>query len=385
MDNRKFLRVLDPYSGVGTSAISLTEMVRDGDLSGAAFYGFESNPFIHFVGSTKLKASQNPSCNVLRLAQKVAATVLKGNIEAPPPPDLSTFKSDRFFDQSQLKQLLCIREAINIERSKGSGEIDLALAELCLASIIEPTSNLRRDGRALRVVEKRRSTSAIQLFLDRANDIQNDLPSSSSKVRGRIIRSDGRSMTEVDARYAPFDLAIFSPPYPNNIDYTEVYKLEGWLLGHYEDSQAFRAQRMRTVYSHPSLLRPDPLPSEELTISQNSQLESVISPVVRALPQDQYLQARTRMLRGYCLDMFRTLQSVNARLDENGRAVYIVGNSVHGHAPDNVIVAADIIIAELAKLAGFGVDHFEVARLLKRRDVNSPILRESVVFLRKAS
>jgi hypothetical protein len=91
------------------------------------------------------------------------------------------------------------------------------------------------------------------------------------------------------------------------------------------------------------------------------------------------------MLRGYCLDMFRTLQSVNARLDENGRAVYIVGNSVHGHAPDNVIVAADIIIAELAKLAGFGVDHFEVARLLKRRDVNSPILRESVVFLRKAS
>jgi DNA modification methylase len=36
---------------------------------------------------------------------------------------------------------------------------------------------------------------------------------------------------------ADFDLILTSPPYPNNIDYSEVYKLELWLLG-FIDKQA---------------------------------------------------------------------------------------------------------------------------------------------------
>lgn len=384
LDGCRDLRVLDPFAGVGTTAVSVANAVLDGDLLRASVYGIECNPFLHLVAATKLQALQAPSNTFIKLAQKVSATVLQGKVLPPPAPTLSTFSQERFFDRPELRRLLCLKEAIRVEEEAGAIPLDIALAQICLGAAIETVSNLRRDGRALRHVEKRTQVGAVHAFLERAHEVDSDLLSQPVRIRGRVLHGDGRILEGLDCRFGQFDLVLFSPPYPNNIDYTEVYKLENWFLGFIHNSEEFYTQRLRTVYSHPSLLRPDPLPSAQLAPTENAVIQYAVAPLADAIPDDRYTAGRTRMLNGYALDMYLTLRSTFGRLRPGGDLVYVVGNSVHGKRPNELVIAADLLIASLAQAVGYEVRHLDVARHLRRRFVDSPFLRESVVFLRRA-
>ena len=43
-----------------------------------------------------------------------------------------------------------------------------------------------------------------------------------------LLRGDART---VIAEAPPADFALFSPPYPNSFDYTDIYNVELWMLG----------------------------------------------------------------------------------------------------------------------------------------------------------
>ncbi|MGH2971553.1 MAG: hypothetical protein ACRDLE_05390 [Gaiellaceae bacterium] len=375
------LRILDPYAGVGTTAVSLADLVLRGELTRVCSYGIECNGFLHLVASAKLAALQRPPKSFVEYSRRLTAIALSSQTDEPEIPALSTFEDPDFFDREDLIQLLRLRDAILEEANRGQDPVATALANACLGAIIEPVSNLRRDGRALRYTQKRDRPPTIQAFLAKAKQVGDDLPQKPVRVVGRIIRGDGRRCEGIDGRFDPFDIIVFSPPYPNNIDYTEVYKLENWLLGFIEDQSSFAQQRMRTVYSHPSVLRPDPLPSIDLSTVENEVALAVIEPILASIPNDRYLEGRRRMIRGYARDMLMTLKSARARLAPNGRIVYVVGNSVHGAPPNQFVIAADLIIAQLAAAADLEVERIEVARRLRRRHSSSPFLRESVVFL----
>ena len=382
LNSRNGLRILDPYAGVGTSCVSLAEAVRDGELRSASAYGLEANGFLHLVAAAKLACYQRPPSNFLSFAAKIGKVALSLG-DAPPAPPLATFHTPAYFDHDDLAQLMRLKWAIGNAEGQGAEPLDVALARVCLGAIIEPVSNLRRDGRALRYTQKRSRPPTVRAFLDKARQVSEDLPKARVAVRGRVIRGDGRLLQTLDRGLRPFNLVLFSPPYPNNIDYTEVYKLENWLLGYIADPTSFVEQRLQTVYSHPSVLRTDPLPSNELTEHENSKLLTVTAPLTEAVPSDRYAEGRRRMLRGYALDMYLTLRSATKRVVDDGWIVYIVGNSIHGRGPDHFIIAADLLLSELANLAGLTVERVVIARHLRRRFVASPFLRESVVFLRR--
>lgn len=46
------------------------------------------------------------------------------------------------------------------------------------------------------------------------------------------------------------DLAVFSPPYPNSFDYTDVYNIELWTLGYIRDAASNQRLRSATLSSH---------------------------------------------------------------------------------------------------------------------------------------
>ena len=89
------------------------------------------------------------------------------------------------------------------------------------------------------------------------------------------------------------------------------------------------------------------------------------------------------MFIGYLRDMQTTLQSCFNALRPGGHLVYVVGNSAHGLGGDSLIIAADVLIARLARNAGFGVQRIVVARRPTRRRVDSEFLRESIIFARR--
>jgi hypothetical protein len=194
-----------------------------------------------------------------------------------------------------------------------------------------------------------------------------------------VLEGDARDADVLLEEGFTADLVVCSPPYPNNIDYTEVYKLEGWFLGAYADHAAFREQRKRTLRSHPSVLfdeRPTQFGEEQLQA-----LDKLIGPVVAAVPPGRYSRSRQRVVEGYTLDMADTLRACRARTASGGYMAVVVGNSLHGSGDTSLLVAADLLIAGAAHIVGWSVDRIAVARRPARRGASEPRLRESFILL----
>jgi hypothetical protein len=380
LTGRALLSVCDPFCGSGTTGVSLANVTAEGDLASVRFTGLESNPYLHLVAHTKLAAICAPPAEFSSLAQRVGAAVAQRTVEPLSRPSLSTFADERYFDGEALSELLRLRAAIEAERERGTDPLAVDLAVVCLGSIVEGVSKLRRDGRALRHEPGKPTIRPLAAFLARAAEIEDDLPTVTTPVRASIHCTDARVAGEIMRDAAPFDLVVFSPPYPNNIDYTEVYKLEAWLLGFYEDHTDFRTQRWRTLRSHASLDFGDQ--PYGLDNSYRESVERLIAPLLDAVPgHDRYAAARRRTITGYSYDMLATLINLKSAMAAEGRLVYVVGNSLHGGPGGaGLLIAADLLIARLAELAGFTVNQLVVARVPSRRRTTSPYLRESVVF-----
>lgn len=375
---RSDLRILDPFCGVGTTLVSAAAAAASGDLRRPVVYGIEANPFLHLAAASKIRAQVAPERGLLNIARDVAAVAHRDR-NVHELPLLSTFHNARFFDPEVVQQLLRLKAAVD-DRVCAGASPDLArLAYLAVGASVEPCSSLRKDGRALRFVE-RDAVSAIDVFLDRSTTIDDDMPVRRVPLRGSAYAGDGVSMSAIGTRFDPFDLVLYSPPYPNNIDYTEVYKLENWLLGFIDSEERFASQRAATVHSHPSIKRAGRLDTAELPGSIKAELRKVTGPIVTALPEDRYRRARTEVIEGYTLDMYLAARSARARLRPDGKVVVVVGNSVHGTGTDAHVIAADLLIAQAARLAGLEVERICVARQLARRGNSSRFLRESLIF-----
>ena len=51
------------------------------------------------------------------------------------------------------------------------------------------------------------------------------------------------------------EISVFSPPYPNSFDYTDIYNLELWMLGYLECPNANTKLRLETMSSHVQVSR----------------------------------------------------------------------------------------------------------------------------------
>jgi hypothetical protein len=276
-----------------------------------------------------------------------------------------------------------LKAAIAREAIDGASRPALDLARLCLGASVEPCSQLRRDGRALRYEPQKPVIRPLAAFLARAHAIEEDWMTSVGSFQGSVHQVDARMAGDVLDAAEPFSLVLFSPPYPNNIDYTEVYKLEGWLLGLYEDHESFRTQRRRTLRSHASL----DFGNEPMCLApgQRDLVDGLVAPVLHEAEGDsRYSASRQRTIRGYAYDMLCTLQRLARACRDDAQLVYVVGNSLHGGRDGHsVLIAADLLIARLAEIAGFEIERIEIARTPVRRAALSPFLRESVVYARR--
>ena len=380
------LRMVDPFAGVATSLVSaLQTQSSSGSERFEYLAGVEQNPFLQLVSRTKVRAHIGPPPRLEAFRDAVQDLYAAKATRPSPRPGLSTFANPDYFPPNTLRSLLRLKSAI--EAADGD-ELSKDIARVCLAACLEPLSNLRRDGRALRFDKRNSRPNADEEFVRRVEiaiaDIETVTGNKNATVSLRL--GDGRNVTRYVDSDSSIDLALFSPPYPNNIDYTEVYKLENWFLDLIGSSEEFRAQRLRTVRSHPSVVFP-----ELYELSNNghrAEVTRLLGPLLAAIPSDRYRHQRRRMIAGYFEDMLATLKGLHQSLSSGGRVVYVVGNPAHGHGANSFVVASDIIMASLAQLVGFVVDEVVVARFPSRRNLSSnnapsAFIRESLVILRK--
>jgi DNA modification methylase len=365
------LSLLDTFAGVGTTLLS-AQFFPDTVINAI---GIERNPFIAFAAKTKLRWPDiNPEEFLAEGRRMLAAADERHSVL----PSLSSISTGRCITLHKSRQLIAIRDRINSLKHAATRDALL----LGLAATIEPTSKIRRDGRALRIVERQalRITPTITAQWNRiASDCTITKARLPQPAMPLLLEGDGRHPQKLGILPASVDLVLTSPPYPNNIDYTEVYKLELWMLGFITHATDFLSLRRQTFRSHPTCANPALTPDFVEAMATGG-LKSTLNPIFARAAEDP---KRLRVFQGYFSDLWTTIKNIHDVLKPGGHAVLVVGNSLHGTNDGAYLLPTDLVIAQMATPLRFTVIDTIIARNLRRRLTGNHFLRESLVILQK--
>jgi hypothetical protein len=150
-------------------------------------------------------------------------------------------------------------------------------------------------------------------------------------------------------------LAVFSPPYPNSFDYTDVYNVELWMLGYLSSPKDNRELRVSTLCSHVQIARDFPAAprgSATLNDTLGHLDERRVQLWDRRIPE---------MVGGYFADLISVLKSIREAIAVSGRAWMVVGDSRYA----GVRIPTARILAELAPDIGWRVLNTESCRSMR--------------------
>ena len=364
--------ILDPFVGSGTTFIAASEL-------GFKSIGFEVNPFSNFLSKLKIHDYTNYELDEFTSAYLEILNQVKIKGNEYPLPQLSF--SDRVFKQEiqqyfmKVKQLISQREYINASTR------DLLM--LGWLACLEEISNYRKAGNGLK---KRKYKVVIIITIDDVRGkLLNQYSSMTEDIQENRINFDSvlNKITSLEMRNIlsrnSIEGIIFSPPYANCFDYTEIYKLELWFGDFVKSYSDLRDLRKKSIRSHLGADL-DFTPNDEY---KNKSLEVLLN---RLSEKELWDHKIPKMLLGYFEDMFNIIGQSFDLLNHGGFCNIIVGNSAYG----GVIFPTDLLFAEYAEKIGFVVEKIEIDRYLitssqqyRKTIEDRNLLRESIVCLRK--
>lgn len=346
-------RCLDPFGGSGTTALAC-------QFLGVYPTTIEVNPFLADLIEAKL-TTYNADILAHDLGT-IAGCISKdpGDIEVVfghlPPTFIEPGVENRWiFDRAIAARVAAILSSID----ELSDVKHRRLFRVLLGGILVDMSNVVISGKGRRYRRK------WQEIYRSPNSVDEAFCDSARRAIGEIHRYSGREQTNFDllradsrtavADAGKWDLAIFSPPYPNSFDYTDVYNVELWMLGYLKNAVSNRALRESTLSSHVQISRSFAAPPEgsaHLDVAMKRLNE------VRASLWDQRIP---EMVGAYFADLMQILGDVRASLSAGGSCWLVVGDSRYAGTQ---IATADII-AELASQNGWTVEGRESFRSMR--------------------
>jgi hypothetical protein len=185
-----------------------------------------------------------------------------------------------------------------------------------------------------------------------------------------LWRGDARQLI---ANMPPAEFALFSPPYPNSFDYTDVYNVELWLLGYLRSTQDNRRLREATLRSHVQIKR-----SYAGELPKSRVLMRTVNALERRSEQlwDAEIPA---MVRAYFTDLSDVIRGLARTMAPRADVIIVIGDS--RYAGIRIDVAA--ICAEMAPALGFRVKAMIPIRAMRAsaQQGGRHVLRETLVHL----
>lgn len=362
--------ILDPFSGSGSTLLAANYMGYSG-------VGFEVNPFSYFLSKCKLDHYTKEMIEQFKESyEKILQNALEGDNEYV-LPKLSI--SEKVFDDEIEKYFMNV--GMLIERNGIVDEKVRNLLKLGWLACLEPLCNYRKAGNGLKIkkyVNPRVVTidDARVMLLEEYQNIYIDLLKSKSQGDAVLYNESCLNM-KCRIENGSVEGIIFSPPYANCFDYTEIYKLELWFGKFVSEYSDLKKLRNNSLHSH---LNGDLKTEVE---SKSNVLAELLTELQKKELWDKKIP---KMLQLYYDDMFKVLDESYRVLDDKGFCCIVVGNSAYG----GIVFPADLILAEYAENIGFSVDKIEVDRYIitssqqyEMTKENGKYLRESVVCLVK--
>ena len=159
----------------------------------------------------------------------------------------------------------------------------------------------------------------------------------------------------------------------NSRDYTDVYRLELWILGYLTSYTSQRQLRRSTLRSHVQIRWPDE------DIPNIEELIQVVK-LIEAQRNELWNESIPEMVKGYFADMNSIFETLERKMKGGSKAYIVVGNSSYANIP----IDTDIFLAKIAETNHFKVEEIRIARYLRSSgQQDSQKIRESIIVLKK--
>ena len=366
-------RCVDPFGGSGTTALAC-------QFLGVEPVTVEVNPYLADLIEAKLVSYDTDLLaadlgRVLRQSTRSAAkSSLMLPVEAPQTLVEPGVDGRWVFDARVAERLGALLGAV-----ESLADPNRRLFRTLIGGILTRVSNIVVNGKGRRYrrnwQHRPRDPDAVEkLFTTAAKEAIEDIHRFADRacLTYELLRGDARKELKNVGRC---QLAVFSPPYPNSFDYTDVYNLELWVLQYLADRRANRDLRQATVCSHVQIQRPylpAPQGSPTLTTVMESLVEARASLWHRRIPE---------MVGGYFADLTRVLTALGAVLGASGQVWMAVGDSRYS----GVSIPVAQILEELVPHLGFHVVNTEPFRSMRASAQQGGMkeLAESLLVLEK--
>lgn len=354
--------VVDFFNGSGTTSLAAKKY-------GYKYGGFEINPFLFDLSQAKLSDYSKKELDEILLLKK---SILNNKIVAKDIVPINLSIVEKVFKHN-LKDILNTRSKIlKIKKNKIKNFFLIALV-----SIIEDVGYAKKDGNGLKYPSNKKIFDFLDIFSDKIDLMVSDIKENKFKNKkgSFVVNCDSRDIKPQITKKIKGNtsLIVFSPPYANCFDYTEVYKLELWLSNHIKKYDDLKKIRKDSLSSH---LNKD-LGEYENNIFLKEDLKIL---------RDKYLWSKKiiPMLNGYFYDMEKILEYSYKILMPGSSCVVVVGNSAYA----NHVIETDVILSKIAKKIGFSKVVINIARKLRSssqqaKTLKSNNLRESVIIMTK--
>ncbi len=353
-------RVLDPFSGMGTTALTASRGGREAT-------GIE----VMQVGNLVARAITSVANGIDPRHLSDASRGLLDYLGHGVPDSEYAFPHVRitrgaFSPQAEAD----IAKARTFISKIAGGELAMVLTTACVTAI-EEISYTRKDGQYLRWDPRSGRTESARLdkgplptlgdvLKRRLGEIADDLPVLKRRYAGPSPRFvDGSCLTELNSLSPDeFDTVITSPPYANRYDYTRTYALELAWLGY--DEQRFKTLRQTllsaTVENHSKRAELEAMyqaRSASLTgvfdmVDSNPALCEVLD-ILRDHAAELGNRHVIRLLEHYFTEMAVVIHEL-ARVVAAGGHVFMVNDNVRYHGEEAPV---DLILSDFAEQAGF--------------------------------
>ena len=352
--------ILDPFSGSGTT-------ILQSSIIGFNSVGIEVNPFLKFLSKVKCQKYSDD----YEFYKKRFLKINFQNKKKYPLPKLSI--STKLFKE-QIDIILKIKKWIlDIKNQKVKDLFFCAF--LCS---LDAASYAKKDGNGLKYPKNKKPRNFKKVFVNNIEKFIFDKKKIKILKKPEICLGNNIKILKkknFNQKYRnKIALCLFSPPYANCFDYTEVYKTELWFGDFITDYKDLKKLRNSSLSSH---------------LNKNfSQIETLnqIKPYVKKISSKKLWSNKIiKMIKNYFYEMNILLKTIYDLLNNNGKCVIVVGNSSYG----NITIPTDIIFEKLSKKIGFKKSYIIEARKLgtssqQYKKIDDPKkLRESLVVLSK--
>lgn len=348
---RPIKRCLDPFGGSGTTALA-------SQFLGVEPITIEVNPFLADLIESKLCSYDSSllARDFAQVVRKVRETRRSFDLSRLPQTFVAPGDGERWlFSWPVAQRVENYRVAINSLRRTESRR----LFRVLLGGILVELSNVLISGKGRRYrtnwKERQRNPKDVDsAFQEKVLQAISEISQYADRPEKNytVLRGDCR---QIVSQAQKVDLAVFSPPYPNSFDYTDVYNVELWVLGYLGDAKDNRVLRQATLSSHVQISRdysPKPI---------GSKLLNKVSRELHNRSDDLWNQWIPHMVDSYFADMCSVLSGLNNRLLSRGELWAVVGDSQYS----NIHIPVAKILSQLCKPLGLKVVHMEAFRSMR--------------------